>query len=807
MVKTSKRILALLLSMSFLFVAGCKKKKEPLQRVVLDSDPYYSCEEIALSFPEPEGKELDHRWTSVMKVLSDCVVMDVDEEYVVPRELEERWNSFQYDPSNVEEYKKLLSEKDEYRRFGLMVFGLDGSTKNYNELAAGSSVLCVTEDLSGKGKILITPYVPEVYVYGNSVLYEISPEGELTNPITLDRSIHSTADILFLENGNMLCRGDSSVLLYDPDGNLLGEENFGFGNNVNRLFKVGEKYYAYFLIEDIYDMFSAPTTYMYEIDPATGKKVGDRLEVTCPVHSTFLLQGKDGVYAILSNGFRKYDLLNGKDAQTIFSWKDADCNYSGIESTSTNIVSEDDIYTLRMAREEASYSYRLMHLHRQETNPHAGENIIYLGTIGTLQAEFIDHINQYNLETKNHTRIVVLDYSGDDLYSTEYANSGTSWIELAHFSTDQTSLIADQVYLDILGGDGPDILLNFGAFSQFNTERALVDLNTLIDGSMPLDRTSLFDNVIRANEKDGKLYQIPLSFAIDGMFANQKYVGERTGWTYEEFREIDRNLPDGVKILGNVPQSELLENLMDGATGHIVDYNKQTVDFDNQEFREILDIVKTYGIPKTRRDITVEIYNDETLMHDETMLAEGILVATGSTIQDLYNYANVDFHCSDPIRFIGYPSPDGTGARADTAFSMAITRSSQYKDEAWGFVRSFFEEDVQLAIGVGSFPVNRKAFDDLMEQELEEDRKRWEEAASDPEVERILRIQGNPLTEDDVTELLEVVENIREARSYDPTVMMIIQEEAPGYLTGQRTVDDVVSIIQKRSKAVVQERG
>ena len=34
-----------------------------------------------------------------------------------------------------------------------------------------------------------------------------------------------------------------------------------------------------------------------------------------------------------------------------------------------------------------------------------------------------------------------------------------------------------------------------------------------------------------------------------------------------------------------------------------------------------------------------------------------------------------------------------------------------------------------------------------------------------------------------------------------------IQEEAPGYLTGQRTLDDVVAIIQKRSKAVVQERG
>jgi len=60
---------------------------------------------------------------------------------------------------------------------------------------------------------------------------------------------------------------------------------------------------------------------------------------------------------------------------------------------------------------------------------------------------------------------------------------------------------------------------------------------------------------------------------------------------------------------------------------------------------------------------------------------------------------------------------------------------------------------------------------------------------------------------DDIDALKKVIENIHDSCSTDPSALMIIQEEAPGYFTGQRTLDDVVNIIQKRAAAVVQERG
>ena len=807
MKKTIGRVGTLLLSFSFLFSVGCKKKKELKSRIVLETDPYYSCEEFPLSFPTPAGKEIEDRWAYLKKAFSSCVAVAVQERYAVPSEVKERWNHFTYDPQNVEEYKKILDEQSSYERDGLVVFGPDGTFLKFTEVSSGSRFVCLAEDLSGNPKALLTPYEEGAYMYTSSILYDISPEGELINAITLDRPLYVDTDILFLDDGSFLCYDRSTLLLYASDGTLLNEENFGFGSEISRLFRNGGKYYAYFLFEDIYDITVPPTTYMYEIDPASGKKKGDKRDVSCPIHASLLLQGPDGLYSILGNGIRSYDLLSEKGTKEILSWKDADVNYSGISAVDASIRSQDDMYMIRRDYDSNGRStFCLLHLHRQEKNPHAGKTLIYLAYVGNLESVFIDRINQYNQQPGNTSRIVVTDYSGDDLFSTNGSDSASSWWTMELLSTEQASRIADEVYLEILGGDGPDILMNFGAFSQFNTERALVDLNTLIDGNVPLDRSLFFDNILRANEKDGKLYQIPLNYIITGMVANPEYVGERTGWTYDEFHSIEKALPSGVKMLGNLTQDELLEMLMDGATGNLVDYNRQTVNFDDPEFREILNMVKNYGIPKTKKEIYIAMMNEEMQM-DELMFDAGSLVAMSRNVFNLETFANLYVLHNGDVCFIGYPSLNGTGARADTFSSMAISQASQHKEEAWNFIRSLFGEDEQLALATGGFPVNRNAFDAYLDQDMEWDRKEWERAETDPDLARIMAMEQVPIEEKHVRALREVVENIRESKASDPTVMMIINEEAPGYYTDTRTLDDVIAIIEKRSRAVVQERG
>ena len=823
MKKLTLRVLSACLCIAIVLpIAGCnKKKREPRSRVVQETDPYFTCEEFELDFGDPDGRDLDYRSIRDSKVFSDCVVASVQEEYVQPLELQERYDSFHYNTSNIEEYKQLLDEVRSYSRDGLAVFGLDGKLKKFNVFTSGTDVVGMAEDASGKAKILLRPYEESTYMYGSSVLYDISPDGELTNEVVLDRTIGWT-NMLFLENGSFFCYDpsydSSSVLLYDANGKLLSEERLGFGSNIVKFFRIGEKFYVYFLTGNPYDPFATPTTYMFELDPSTGKKIGEKLELTCRVHGELLMPWQNGVYATLGNGIKKYDLLTGQDPQTILSWSDTDCVYTGIESSSTYFASDNDIYVLRETRGTESFGYigrggstslYLMHLHRLEKNPNAGKSIIYLTSIGTPEGDFLKLINTYNTDPGKKTRIVVLDYAGEDLYASTGSEMMSSWSALKALKTNEESSIVDQIYLDILSGDGPDILLNFGSFSQFNTERALVDLNTLIDGSKPLDRKLFFDNILRACERDGKLYQMPLSFSVAGMLANKEYSGERIGWTYEEFRNLEQDLPQGVRLMGNVTQSELLETLMNGATSHLLNYDKRIVNFDDPEFREILRMVKDYGIPKTNVDLQAELEYDDSLLFDAQMFVAGTLVAMSASFHDPQQFADLYHYCDGNVCLVGNPSVDGNGAKAEISSSIAISQTSQFKDEAWDFLRCMFEEKNQLvhAIRSSGMPINRTAFDDLVDLSFESDRIRWKMTETDSNMARWLPMESVHMDEKHIEALLKVIEGIQESCSSDPTAMMIIEEEAPGYFTGDRTVDEVIKIIQKRSKAVVQERG
>ena len=62
------------------------------------------------------------------------------------------------------------------------------------------------------------------------------------------------------------------------------------------------------------------------------------------------------------------------------------------------------------------------------------------------------------------------------------------------------------------------------------------------------------------------------------------------------------------------------------------------------------------------------------------------------------------------------------------------------------------------------------------------------------------------VTDETAKAIVELVERISSIRSTDPDIMNIILEDAPGFFTGQRTVEDVSKTIQNRATTVVQER-
>lgn len=811
--KKATRVYALILSLSFLLSMGCKKEKEPRSRVVSESDPYYSCEEVLMDLEclEEEGKELKYRSFFDIHIYADRVLMLLYETYIVPEDLEKRFSERYLDPSlSLEDLEKLTEEYSSYQRSRIAVFDFSGKMINLIDLDGLNAFdVSLLEDASGNPKVGISRYSNG---YNKATIYDLSSEGELVNAVKLEGDSSGEGEVLFLDNGNMLTYDRRNILLFSADGKLLGQDSVTF--LIDKLIQIEGKYYAYMQIENYYASSEEDELklYMQEIDPATGKKIGELIDVEDWMAGHRLVQCRDGAYFADGSGISKVGVPDGKEPQRVLSWSETDCDLNiSVTTPSLYFASDKDIYLTCTAYDAESMSaygtkpyLRFFHFHREEKNPHAGKNILYLTYIDAPSDDFLHYLTAYNRDAGKKQRILIENYSGQSALSTPIGS-------VFGPSLDEKAKLADQIYLDVIAGDGPDILLNFGSFSQFNTERALVDLNTLIDGSSPLDRSLYFDNIFRAYERNGKLYQMPITFGVTGMAVNSDYVSERTGWTYDEFWEISKTLPSDILMYNKVPQTDLLETLMNGSFSHFLDYDNQKVNFMDPEFAGILDLVKTYGSPKSQGELRLEQDQDPTgtVLNDMQMFIADMLVTINYSFKNLSGFAHIEGFGNKKAFFIGYPNSAGYGAKADNATSIAISQSCPYKDEAWDFLKYLLEDDYQMTCArrMNGFPVNQKAFDANMNYAIEFNQHEWELKEKDPGLVTDMIWYSIHIGQEHVDALKKVIENIHDSCSTDPSALMIIQEEAPGYFTDQRSLDEVINIIQKRAAAVVQERG
>ena len=106
-----------------------------------------------------------------------------------------------------------------------------------------------------------------------------------------------------------------------------------------------------------------------------------------------------------------------------------------------------------------------------------------------------------------------------------------------------------------------------------------------------------------------------------------------------------------------------------------------------------------------------------------------------------------------------------------------------------------------------SIPLNRKAFDRINQESIDERQKQLQENqqyAADYGV--LLHGDIKPITEEDVQGYKDLVESVSTIESYDPAVLNIILEESAAYFADQKSVDEVCAIIQNRTQTIVDER-
>ena len=475
--------------------------------------------------------------------------------------------------------------------------------------------------------------------------------------------------------------------------------------------------------------------------------------------------------------------LETKQLEEIVSFDDCNLNRNLMDTLSLFSVNGDkyvfagDVYIADW-RDQFSFgnptgTTTLITLTKTETNPNAGKVILTAAFVGNAEVSYsiCEAIRLFN--DTNEDYFIRLSYNYDIKKNLNYGDAETEdEVDDIYYKT--AADLNDLLAINMLAGDGPDIILNAADIRQIQTEDHLVDLSSFLSGKNGINTEDCFSNVIDAAKVNGKLLYMPVSFSVNGLLVNKEDVRDgQTGFTYEEYvKYLDE------KCDGNDPMVDtrlgVLCTLYSCMSEPCISGN--TVNFDNESFRKLCEYVKN-TVPEKFR------YNNDL---DGNAAYDNI----GSFLTRNTFYA--------PMKtLLGYPSSDACGPyiTVDTSIGISASAPSTVVDGAWEFIKTCLSNEVQEVIARDyTNPMNKSVFDSAAKITLENYNKSE-------------MSYGVELDDSVITSYKETLMSASVVENRDPAVLNVIREEMPAYFLDQKTLDAVLSIINNRVTTIIKERG
>ena len=462
------------------------------------------------------------------------------------------------------------------------------------------------------------------------------------------------------------------------------------------------------------------------------------------------------------------------------------CDYLNSDLASTkimNVIPEDTDYIVML------YDGRLLMLERVPENKIKSKKLIRVAG-KYIPNYLIEGAAEFNRTNPDH-RIVITNYSA--------------------LRGDADDLMRD----DIISGKLPDIVI-FSGYSQrwheeYINQKLFCDLWEMIDADGDFDKSDLITDVLRAGERDGKLYEFVTSYTLS-VLAMKTSNAPSDGWTLREYLDYAKSL-DGA-VIEKTGQENLLYRMLCCSEEEFVDIGEGRCDFDSALFREVLEFAKN-----CRTDVRDFLDDDELEIYDtdEKYIYANDKVMTAAINSDLPDRIYRDmwnkFRCFD-TSLTGSPDTDGNGVILSPVTSFAIVDKSEVKPAAWEFIKSML---AYISIdNWGEFSCSRtvmnRIYDDLMKRvytlDADTGKVRWMYADdienSDFDSERDL---SYIITEADRDRMFELLDGAGTFMRIDSMLWSIISEDAEAYFAGVKTLDETVKMIQDRAGTYIAEKN
>ena len=630
----------------------------------------------------------------------------------------------------------------------------------------------------------------------------------------------------FVDNsGNVYLSDWQSVYIYDQDGNKKTTVDLGENGGDLCGLKAGVVGVIYYKNDEAKPEESGRV--FQEIDPATGKLTGDTVKLPDSAYSFFPGDDVYDIYYDYNGNIYGYKFdTDTKDK--VIDWIECDINSNNINSYS--ILPDGRVIAFESSYDDQAQknNMQLIVMTRVDAASVVNKTVLTFACM-YLDWNMRDAIVKFNRASNTH-RIVVRDYSE---YNTD----------------DDYNAGIQKLNTEMLSGKLPD-MIDINTYSmpveQYAAKGFLTDLYELIDADADLSREDFVQPVLKALESaDGKLYQLPSTFAVSTAIALDKVAGDYDTWNLAAVKDAMTKLQDGASVFDVYrTKSDILQTCISRNIDAFVDWENGSAHFDSDEFKALLEFANQFP----------ETYDWENATDEENDSAQNRMNSGKQLMTAMYVSSFEDMlyqltGYNGGVKFVGYPSEDGTSNHTfQIDGSIAISSTCADKTAAWNFMKQFLTEDYQSGSNVWNFPINQKAFDQKMKDAMTEEYQTDENgnvvkdengnpiripkmtyyttdagggvafAATTETAASTVVIGGSGVNEDgsisiyamtqeQADQILDLINATTAVYGYDESILNIISDEAAAYFAGEKSLDDTANMIQSRVNLYVAEQS
>ena len=545
------------------------------------------------------------------------------------------------------------------------------------------------------------------------------------------------------------------------------------------------------------------TPLVAKLDLKTGKmtKVTDAKPISNNQRISSTKEGRG--YITKATGIYEYDPTAAEEV-CVLNYDHCDINR--YESQTANVLSieENKVILGCSPRMEGEYllpdPVPVYILEKAEKNPNAGKTILTVASLSDSVTYFEgEALKTFNEQTPEyHVQLVLYDQNAYQTTGDITDDIDTSDRQMYN----ALSMVSGSLSMDIRSGNGPDVILGVASSIELLDSQYLTDLTPYLEGEK-YDASKYYSKIIDAAKIDGKTFFIPTSFTIAGIVMDgSKIDAGQVGFTYDQYISYVEGQRGGAEpVTEYISRLHFVNLCFERNYGQWVKDKKMNIE--QEDFREMAVFFKEKipeGVsvaPPDQFEI-IDPYDDE-----ETIL-EVVFIEDIDGIGKLahYNYFDND------LKIFGLPSKNGTGPSANIVNSFSITEGSAVKDGAYALLDILLSVDTQRE-SRDAVPINREAALYRVERQKEDNRNAYDFMTAPYSLYNAAVIRANSLYSPDLKIadiFLETLENVDTILLSDNAIMMIVDEEIPAYLLGQKDLDSVIATINNRSQNVFRER-